>query len=857
MSGLSESLAAIAKSPVLLVASDFDGTLAPIVNRPAAARIDERAWEALRTLSELPHTHAAVVTGRARADVLERVPQLLKSPVKVVGSHGLEDGRSSAIRLDPECTDRLASARSLVEAEAAALPGSLVECKPASVALHVRMAEPDKARGSVEKITARAAELGLHVLTGDHVLELFVVVPGKGNAVEALRQRCGATATVYIGDDTTDESVFAALRDDEVGIKVGSAETAADMRVGSQADVAGVLEELLADRRAWLAARRLTPINHHSMLSDQRTVAILDPEATLVWACFPRIDSAPVFSSLLDGGERGLFSVHPSPRPETPPSQKYDGDSFVLVTEWGGTGQGDGDQGPTLRVVDYFDCTAGRPFQRAGRDELVRVLEGSGVAAVRFAPRLDFGRAPTRLQVRDGGLEIDGWHDPVVLRSPGVAWRVVNEGGHDTASAEIDLSAGPVTLELRYGTASLRSSMLEESARREQTRRFWSGWAGTLRLPRTHTGLVRRSALAIKALCHGPSGAIAAAATTSLPEHLGGVRNWDYRYCWIRDAAMAAASLVRLGNTGVALKLLDWFVQVVESCECPERLRPLYTVTGNLLGPEAEIPELSGYGDSRPVRVGNAATHQVQLDVFGPVVELVAMLAERGAPVTPEQWRLVEAMVRAVELRWTEPDHGIWELRGPKRHHVHTKVTCWLAVDRALRVAECAMGASRPAWVELRRKIASDVLEHGFSQRAGFFTAAYGDDSADASALHVGLRGLLPSDDPRFAATVEAVDRELRDGPVVHRYLSDDGLPGREGAWVICSCWLVESLALIGRVDEAKALFDRVVTLAGPTGLLAEEWDEGHGIALGNFPQAYSHLGVIDAAVALDAHTPK
>lgn len=849
MDGLSESLAAIARSPVLLVASDFDGTLAPIASRPDAARIDDRAWEALRRLSELPHTHAAVVTGRARADVIERAPQLSRSTVSVVGSHGLEHGPASAVKLDAESAERLARARALVEVEAGALPGSLVECKPASVALHVRLADGKKARAALDRLTALAGEMGLHVLSGDHVLELFVIAPGKGNAVNALRQRCGATAVVYIGDDVTDESVFAVLRDDEVGIKVGAAETAADMRVGSQADVAGVLEELLARRRAWLAVRRLTPINGHSMLSDQRTIAILDPEATVVWACFPRIDSAPMFSSLLDGGERGVFSVHPLPRPDGPPSQEYDGDSLVLVTRWPGDG------GAALTVTDYFDSTAGRPFQRAGRNELVRVLDGGGRgrASVRFAPRLDFGRAPTRLIVREGGLEIDGWHDPVVLRSPGVSWTIADEGGHDTAVADVDLSGGPVTLELRYGTAGLRAAALDEPARREQTRRFWSGWAGALRLPRVHTDLVRRSALTLKALCHGPSGAIAAAATTSLPEHLGGVRNWDYRYCWVRDAAMSAASLLRLGNSGVAMKLLDWLVGVVESCDRPERLRPLYTVTGNMLGPEAEIPELSGYGDSRPVRIGNAAARQVQLDVFGPVVELVSMMAERGAPVTPEQWRLVEAMVHAVELRWAEPDHGIWEVRGPKRHHVHSKVMCWMAVDRALKVAEYAVNTANPGWVGLRDRIAADVVENGFNARAGFFSAAYGEDTADASALYVGMRGLLPPGDPRFVATVEAVDRELRDGPVVHRYLSDDGLPGREGAWVICSCWLVESLALIGRVDEARALLNGVVALAGPTGLLAEEWDQGHGIALGNFPQAYSHLGVIDAAVALDA----
>jgi GH15 family glucan-1,4-alpha-glucosidase len=316
---------------------------------------------------------------------------------------------------------------------------------------------------------------------------------------------------------------------------------------------------------------------------------------------------------------------------------------------------------------------------------------------------------------------------------------------------------------------------------------------------------------------------------------------------------MSAAALVRIGNTGIALKLLDWLVQVVEHCESPERLRPLYTLSGNTLGPEAEISELSGYGHSRPVRIGNAASHQVQLDVFGPVVELVSLMADSGAPVTPEQWHLVEAMVKAVEVRWEEPDHGIWEIRGPKRHHVHSKTMCWYAVDRGLRVAAEAMGVDRPEWVRLRDRIAADVLERGFNAQAGFFTAAYGEPTADASSLLIGLVGLVAPSDPRFIATVDALGHELRDGPAVHRYLGDDGLPGREGAWVICACWLVEALALIGRTDEARTLFDQVASLAGPTGLMSEEWDARHGIPLGNFPQAYSHLGIINAAVRLSS----
>jgi len=506
-----------------------------------------------------------------------------------------------------------------------------------------------------------------------------------------------------------------------------------------------------------------------------------------------------------------------------------------------------------VTVTDYFDCSGGRPYQRAGRTDLIRVLEGDGRLTIRFAPRLDFGRVATRLVVRDQGLEVEGWPDPVVLYSPGVAWRIDPVDDHHTASAEIQLRRGePRVLELRYGTASLRAAPAAEAARRRDTERFWAGWAGTLKLPGLRPGLVRRSALALKALCHGPTGAIAAAGTSSLPEHLGGERNWDYRYCWPRDACLAAAALIRLGNTGVAIKLLDWLGGVLERTDAPERLRPLYTVSGSHLAPEAELSELPGYGDSRPVRVGNAASNQVQLDVFGPIVELVAMLAQRGAPVTPEHWRIVEGMVQAVAARWAEPDHGIWEIRGPRRHHVHTKAMCWLAVDRALTVADLGMGRRRPDWEQLRDVIAEDVLSHGWSDSARAFTAAYGDPYIDAASLSIGLSGLLPVSDPRFCSTVDRVVEELLDGPVVYRYRYPDGLAGEEGGWFLCTSWLIESLALTGRREEAIRLFDLMCDCAGPTGLLAEEFDPSTGLSLGNFPQAYSHLAVINAAFALE-----
>jgi GH15 family glucan-1,4-alpha-glucosidase len=358
----------------------------------------------------------------------------------------------------------------------------------------------------------------------------------------------------------------------------------------------------------------------------------------------------------------------------------------------------------------------------------------------------------------------------------------------------------------------------------------------------------------LRALTHAPTGAIVAAATTSLPEHLGGIRNWDYRYCWLRDGALSAASLVRLGSQDEALAFLDWVLHIIENRadgDGDERLQPLYNVAGRHLGPEAEITELPGYAGSRPVRVGNAAERQVQLDVFGPIVELVQLLLQRDAPLSGRYWELVQAMVRAVAERWDRPDHGIWEIRKPPRHHVHSKVMCWVTVDRAIEVADEFTNRPQPEWAELRDRIAADVLEHGFKSQVNAFTAAYDGTDADAASLAVGLRGLLTPDDPRFLGTVDLVERMLRDGPTVYRYLEDDGLPGHEGGFTLMTSWLIDSYALVGRLRDARELFDEVVAIAGPTGLLAEQYDPANKRSLGNHPQAYSHLGLIDNALTL------
>jgi trehalose 6-phosphate phosphatase len=837
MNDMQESLREIARSPVVLVATDFDGTLAPIVGDPAKAEAERESIVALKALAAMPQTHVAVISGRSLADLSHFVSEA--QDAHLVGSHGSEFEAGFVAPLPPERRKLLDQTIELLKQASSRLPGSMVEEKPASVAFHYRNADEEASAAAVGQLLARFTSTpGLYVRHGKKVVELSVVKTDKGAALQRLRQRLGATCVLFLGDDVTDEDAFAALAGPDMGVKVGDGATAAKFRVQDTLGVARLLATLTELRAAWLAGSSAVPIEQHSLLSDQRTCALVDPRGRIAWLCLPRIDSAAVFADLLGGEVAGTFEVRPADD-AAKATQEYAGPSFVLSTNWG-----------SFKVTDYLDCSSGRPFQRAGRTDLIRVIEGTGRVRITFAPRLSFGGVETRLQRVEGGLRVEGAVDPCVLCAPTIPWTIGKDGGHETARAEIDLGSEPVVLELRYGTASLARSVVTERQRREQTVRYWTAWAGTLQLPPVQSALVQRSALVLRALVYGPTGAIAAAATTSLPESIGGVRNWDYRFCWPRDAAMAAAALARLESSGTAMKFLDWILQLMEHAEPDAFLRPLYTVTGGHLGSEGVINELNGYRGSRPVRIGNSAAHQIQLDVLGPVAELLALKARRGAPLTQEHWRLAESMVNAISRRWTDEDHGIWEIRGPRKHHIHSKVSCWQTVDCALCVAEY-MGQTRNEWRDLRSSIAEDVLSKGWNAARNAFCSYYGGTDIDAATLSVGLSGLLPPDDPRFVKTVEAVERELLEGPTVYRYRYDDGLPGIEGGFNICTAWLIETYALMGRWSEAEALFERYAALAGPTGLMAEEYDPRGRVALGNFPQAYSHVGLINAAMRI------
>ncbi len=842
---LRSAVGLIARVPQLLVACDYDGTLAPIVEDPSDAQPLPEAVAAVRALASLPQTTVAVVSGRALRDLaaLSRLP----SEVHLVGSHGSEFDIGFVQRLAPELVDLRSRLQKAMEHVVADRPGVRLELKPASIAVHTRTASRDDSAAVRSAIEAGPASwAGVHVTHGKEVVELLVLPTHKGTAVDALRVRLSASAVLFVGDDVTDENAFAHLHGPDVGIKIGAGETRAQYRVEDPVEAVRVLALLLETRRHWLFGDRAVSIERHSMLSNGRTVALLAPDAKVTWFCAPGPDSAAVFADLVGGSPAGHFSVRPVERDGLPPGQRYRPGTMTVETGWSG-----------LTVTDWLDSDVPLDDGATAPEatSLVRVLTGTVRAQVEFAPRPEYGQVAIRLQPLGDGLLVLGSNDPMSLLSPGVDWDIYHDGGHQSARAEIDLAAlnGQCVLELRCGTNSLHPWADPIEVRQERVEQGWRDWVASLKLPTVARDQVLRSALTLRGLCHQPTGAILAAATTSLPEEIGGVRNWDYRYCWLRAAAMTARALVDLGSLAEAEAFLGWVDRCVERTGGhPERLHPLYTVDGWDLGAEAVIDTLPGYAGSRPVRVGNAANRQLQLDVFGAIADLIAAVAAQRGSVRTEEWRVIEALVAAVERRWHEPDHGLWEARLPPRHHVYSKVMCWLTVDRAIRLVAAYGGTPRPEWAAVRDRIAANVLEHGWYKDSDAYSVAYGHPEMDASSLWIGLSGLLADDDPRFLRTLRAIEAELRAGPVVYRYKWDDGLPGAEGGFHVCSAWLTEAYLRTGRRADAEELFDQMLNCAGPTGLLPEQYDPEAERGLGNHPQAYSHLGLIRCALLLD-----
>jgi trehalose-phosphatase len=828
---LRRAIVQIARTPRLLVACDYDGTLAPITANPDEARPLPESVGALRSLAALHETTTAVISGRALRDLatLSRLP----AEVNLVGSHGSEFDIGFIHALDADARELHRKLESELEQLVLDVPGVSLEVKPASIAVHVRRAEHEAGRRVLATVhNGPALWQGVTTTDGKEVVELAVVKTDKGNALDTLRHQAGATAAIFLGDDVTDEKAFARLSGPDLGVKVGEGESLATYRVPDTIDVALVLAFILEERRGWLYGEQAPPIERLSMLANERSVALLTPDARLTWLCHPGPDAPAVFADLLGGLGAGHFTIKPH-RNGLPLGQRYLPNTMTVETRWS-----------RLLVTDYLE-----PESPPHRTDLVRVISGEASASVVFAPRPEFGGVPVRLLAEADGLKVLGTSEPIVLRAPGVRWEITNDGLNDTATALVQPTPdNPVVLELRCGTTELDQHELSEVDRRARAGEYWSSWATTLKLPTVQHDLIVRSALTLRGLVNTDTGGVLAAATSSLPEEIGGVRNWDYRYCWIRDASMTVRELAHLGSTEEAEGYLRWLHGVLATLAGPERLHPLYTLAGSVIGAEAVIESLPGYAGSRPVRVGNLANHQVQLDVFGPVVELVKTLAEARGELRDEDWQMVRAMAEAVTRRWSEPDHGIWEERHVPRHRVYSRVMCWVTIDRAVTLGE-VYGREIPGnWPGLRDAIKADVLEHGWNDEVQAFTTAYDGTDLDAASLFVGLTGLIDPSDERFQSTVTAIEAELRSGSTVYRYRRDDGLPGGEGGFHICAAWLVEAYLLTGRRNEAQELFDQLVAACGPTGLLPEQYDPIAERSLGNHPQAYSHIGLIRCA---------
>ena len=579
-------------------------------------------------------------------------------------------------------------------------------------------------------------------------------------------------------------------------------------------------------------------IEDYALISDRLTAALVGRDGSIDWLCFPRFDSEAVFAGLLGSDDNGHWRLAPQAG-GTCTSRRYRGDTLVLESEWV-TPEG------TVRVVDFMP-------ERDEAPDVVRIVEGvEGRVDMRSELRLRFGYGDVVPWVRhlDGMLAAVAGPDAVWLASD------VAHHGRDFASrADFTVEAGQRrTFVLTWNPSyQHRPQPVDPVAALAETMRFWQAWADRCTYEGPYREAVLRSLLTLKAMTYAPTGGIVAAVTTSLPEEIGGSRNWDYRFCWLRDAAFTLQALVRTGYTDEAAHWREWLLRAIAGS--PERLQILYGIAGERQAPERELPWLAGFEGSLPVRVGNGAVDQRQLDVYGEVMDTLWLARSCGLAQDQDAWRMQRGLMNWLESGWKEPDEGLWEVRGPRRHFTHSKVLAWVAADRAVRTVE-TMDLAGPLdrYRALRDDIHAEVCERGFDPARGTFTQSYGSKALDASLLLIPQVGFLPPDDERVRGTLRAVMADLSVDGMVRRYDTDDtddGVPGDEGAFLACSFWLADALVLDGQVGAGRARFETLLSLRNDVGLLAEEYDAGAARQLGNVPQAYSHLALVNSALHL------
>jgi GH15 family glucan-1,4-alpha-glucosidase len=580
-----------------------------------------------------------------------------------------------------------------------------------------------------------------------------------------------------------------------------------------------------------------SPIESYALIGDCRTAALVNRDSSIDWLCFPRFDSGACFASLLGNSDHGRWSFSTTDAVISS-RRRYRKDTMVLETEF------KTDRGSAYRITDFMPPLSPNP-------RILRMIEGiEGTTSLRMdlKIRLDYGSITPWVRHSERGIRATAGPDTIYC------WSEVELRGEGAATiAEFAIRAGQrISFELVW-TPTHEADIPKPLAMNEELDRcvnWWEEWSGRCKYSGDWREQVMRSLITLKALTYAPTGGIVAAPTTSLPEHIGGTRNWDYRYCWLRDATFTLYSLMVGGYIDEAYAWQRWLVNAAAGT--PSQLQIMYGLAGERRLTEIEIPWLPGYANSKPVRVGNAAYSQHQLDVYGEVIEAFHVARRFHLAPDDDAWRIQRALVRFIESAWHLPDEGIWEIRGPRQHFTHSKVMAWVAIDRSIKDAkEFKFASDLTGWIELRNEIHKDICENAFDSSLNSFVQHYGARTVDASLLMLPLVGFLPPTDPRILGTLARIEKVLVQDGFVERYKTEsdvDGLPRGEGSFLLCSFWYADNLALQGRLDEAVEVFERLLLIRNDVGLLAEEYDHKNGRMLGNFPQAFSHVGLINTA---------
>jgi GH15 family glucan-1,4-alpha-glucosidase len=580
-------------------------------------------------------------------------------------------------------------------------------------------------------------------------------------------------------------------------------------------------------------------IADYALIGDCETAALISRDGSIDWLCWPRFDSEACFTALLGDAENGRWRIAPK-TDKFRASRTYRDETLILETRF------ETDEG-VVGLIDFMPL-------RNGRSDLMRIVIGvSGrvTMCTEMALRFGYGAVvPWVSRLPDRTLRAIAGPDMVLLRTP-----IEVHGENFKTVGEFSVSAGEmVPFSLVHAPSHLPPpAPIDPRDALVNTERYWRDWASRFAHDGPFEGAVTRSLITLKALTYAPTGGIVAAPTTSLPEWIGGVRNWDYRFCWLRDATLTLLAFMNAGFYEEAAAWRQWLLRAVAGR--PEQAQIMYGIAGERRLDEWEVPWLKGFRGSAPVRIGNSAHGQLQLDVFGEVMDALHQARRGGIDSNDDGWAVQIAFLQHLEGKWTEPDESIWEVRSGRRHFTYSKVMAWVAFDRAIKSAmEFGLDGPIERWEKLRTEIHADVCRKGFDSGQGTFVQAYGSTELDASLLLLPVVGFLPPEDPRVIGTVEAIERRLMVGGFVQRYdtlSADDGLPPGEGVFLACSFWLVDAYVMLGRLDDAQALFKRLIALCNDVGLLAEEYDPQSNELLGNFPQAFSHVALINSAFNL------